>query len=205
MYGTTNCTPVDQFNINKSSNDANSNGGYEKNSKHPTDSNKMLESIINRKDNKSYQFNLIHSRDRSKRFLIYSGSGVCKLVIGFSIPVKLPDKRRSMGNYLGFHFQFPEITRPIYWWDFFNSTTFAARQFSWQVPLLHNSVTKLLKRDESREYIYKFIQNIFEHRGLNGEQCLYQLICEIGKRPFAVDKTHNPTQIYHEFLNAIFM
>ncbi|KAI8121884.1 hypothetical protein CVS40_7250 [Lucilia cuprina] len=94
---------------------------------------------------------------RIKRFLIFQGGGVVKLVFGTSYPIIMADKTRSLGYFYNFQMQYPPPTIPVYWWSFYNTTTFAARRNARK-----RSTKMLLSYDKSRSLIYDFIETILQ-------------------------------------------
>lgn len=84
-------------------------------------------------------------------------------VVGVSFPVILADPHRSFAHYYNLQIQYASLPRPLYWWNFYNSSTFAARRQ--QRQLTEAAQVKLhpnIKHDASREFIYEGIEQIFE-------------------------------------------
>lgn len=136
-----------------------------------------------------------------------------QLIIGGSIPVKLISKQRSLTNIFNLQMQYTPPRTPLYWWSFYNTTTFAARSVEQEVPLQ-------LPNDESRSFVYAVIEKILERwndfnvkeihffnglnipphsKGIPGTECLLKLICIIAQQPL------ESGNVFHEILNAIFM
>ncbi|XP_020718124.1 uncharacterized protein LOC101455897 isoform X2 [Ceratitis capitata] len=162
-----------------------------------------------RKINKHKKVDILENllKRRHKRIIIFSGSGVVKFVVGVSFPIMLADKTRSMGHYYNLQVQYPLPTTPIYWWNFFNSSSFAARRQQRQAKDTPPQV-KLhphIKHDVSREFIYEAIEHIYERHGIPGEACLLQAICEVSQLPFHAPQQweNNLAHLWHALLNAV--
>ncbi|XP_053948805.1 uncharacterized protein LOC128857188 [Anastrepha ludens] len=143
---------------------------------------------------------------RSKRIIIFSGGGVTKLVVGVSFPIALADKQRSLGHYYNLQVQYPQITTPLYWWNYFNSSAFAARhQQRRQINDPREKLHQRLKQDVSRQFIYAAIEQIYERHGIPGESCLLQAICQVSQLPFHIPRIwqNNLGHLWHALLNAI--
>ncbi|KNC21779.1 hypothetical protein FF38_03981 [Lucilia cuprina] len=119
---------------------------------------------------------------RIKRFLIFQGGGVVKLVFGTSYPIIMADKTRSLGYFYNFQMQYPPPTIPVYWWSFYNTTTFAARRNARK-----RSTKMLLSYDKSRSLIYDFIETILQRFGDFSGECLLKIICEVARAPLSED------------------
>ncbi|XP_039948725.1 uncharacterized protein LOC120766988 [Bactrocera tryoni] len=145
-------------------------------------------------------------KSRQKKFLIFSGAGVLKHVVGVSFPIPLADPHRSFNHYYNLQIQYPNLPRPLYWWNFFNSSSFAARRRQRQLTeATHKKLNPHIKHDASREFIYKGIEQIFEQQGLPGEFCLQQAICEVSQLPFHVPRIwrNDLRHFWQAIINAI--
>lgn len=81
------------------------------------------------------------------------------MVLGISFPVDFANtlhKKRQLNAIYNFHLQYVPPTKPLYWWDFFDSPTFEARHVS-------RTSRAVLPHDHSREFVYNAIEMIF-HR-----------------------------------------
>lgn len=155
-------------------------------------------------------------------------------VVGVSFPIPLADPHRSLNHYYNLQIQYPALPRPLYWWNFFNSSTFAARrqqrQQRQQIDATQIKPGSHIKHDASREFIYKGIEKIFEQyvercteifknisysnfviklfrQGLSGESCLQQAICEISQVPFHVPRIwrNDLRHLWQAIINAVLM
>lgn len=145
-------------------------------------------------------------KSRQKKFIIYSGAGMLKYVVGVSFPIPLADPHRSLNHYYNLQIQYPALPRPLYWWNFFNSSTFAARrQQRQQIDATQIKPGSHIKHDASREFIYKGVEKIFEQQGLSGESCLQQAICEISQVPFHVPRIwrNDLRHLWQAIINAV--
>lgn len=69
----------------------------------------------------------------------------------------MADKKRSLNYFYNFQIQYPPPTIPLYWWSFYNTTTFVAR--TGRRKRFKDSVMQF---DKSRSLIYDFIATILE-------------------------------------------
>ncbi|XP_017491826.1 PREDICTED: uncharacterized protein LOC108379966, partial [Rhagoletis zephyria] len=149
--------------------------------------------------------NLLPQR-RNKRVIIFSGGGIVKLVMGVSFPIILADKQRSFSHFYNLQCQYPPPMRPIYWWNYFDSNTFAARRQQRYIDGdLKEKLHQRLKHDASREFIYTAIEQIYEQHGLPGDSCLMQAICEVSQLPFHVPRIwqNHLVHLWQALINAI--
>ncbi|XP_011191218.1 uncharacterized protein LOC105217754 [Zeugodacus cucurbitae] len=143
---------------------------------------------------------------RQKKFIIFNGGGTVKYLVAVSIPIILPNPQHSISHYYNIQSPHVPLPRPLYWWDFFNSSTFAARRQ--QRQLTEATPVKLhpkIKHDASREYIYEALEQIFQQHGIPGESCLLQAICEVSQLPFHVPHIwrNDLRHLWHAMVNAI--
>ncbi|XP_037808481.1 uncharacterized protein LOC119601555 [Lucilia sericata] len=157
---------------------------------------------------------------RIKRFLIFQGGGVVKLVFGTSYPIIMADKTKSLSYFYNFQMQYPPPTIPVYWWSLYNTSTFAARRNARK-----RSTEMLLSYDRSRSLIYDFMETILQRFGDFGGECLLKVICEVARAPLIEDMNasnegsiqmhitdndengildDNGRNIYHKLINLIF-
>ncbi|EDW83395.2 uncharacterized protein Dwil_GK19121 [Drosophila willistoni] len=130
------------------------------------------------------------SLKRSKRVALFDGQGVNKFVMGFAYPVPQEDKQQSFWAFVNYQHQYQPANAPIWWWSFWNTSTFVSTAREWQ-----NS----LYTDESRSWIYDVIETGLEQLNLGGDSktCLLRGICEISQLPFQND------DIFTEIFNAV--
>ncbi|XP_032584047.1 uncharacterized protein LOC6574096 [Drosophila mojavensis] len=131
---------------------------------------------------------------RAKRVAIYNGQGVVKFVVSIAHPVKQVEKEQSFWFFYNLQSQYIPTTVPIFWWSFWNTTTFVstARQ-------LRKNMQATLHRDDTRSWVYDVIETGMaaldgSERGAN---CLLRSICEISQLPF------ENSNIFSEIANAI--
>ncbi|XP_030376320.1 uncharacterized protein LOC115625420 [Scaptodrosophila lebanonensis] len=130
---------------------------------------------------------------RSKRVAIFDGLGVSKFVFGVAHPAKLPDKKQSFWWFYVLQWVYTPTTIPLYWWSFWNTSTFVSTAREWRMDL------QTTLRDEARSWVYDIIETSLENLDSNkkGATCLLRAICEISRLPF--DEHH----VFGELLNAI--
>ncbi|XP_026836695.1 uncharacterized protein LOC6554838 isoform X2 [Drosophila erecta] len=90
---------------------------------------------------------------RSKRVAIYNGQGVVKLVPSLAYPVKQTDKTQSFWWFINVQGQWIPTTIPLYWWSFWNTTTFVSTAREWRKDMQ----SKVL-HDEARTWVYNAIE-----------------------------------------------
>ncbi|KAH8341153.1 hypothetical protein KR074_003965 [Drosophila pseudoananassae] len=130
---------------------------------------------------------------RSKRVAIYNGQGIVKLVPSFAYPCKQVDKDQSFWWFFNLQGQWVPTTIPIYWWSFWNTSTFVSTAREWRKDMQ----TKL-SHDEARSWVYTAIELGMEQiGGQNAGACLLRSICEISQRPF------QNSNIFSEIANSI--
>ncbi|TMW48675.1 hypothetical protein DOY81_006264 [Sarcophaga bullata] len=135
------------------------------------------------------------SSARIKRFLIFDGGGVVKLVIGTSFPITLADKKRSLSYFYNFQMQYVPPPIPLFWWSLYNTSTFPARKHTQK-----RSTTTELQYDSSRVMLYKFIEAFLQDSGVFDGECLLRIICEMSSAPLVEDfllPEYNDQEIFH--------
>ncbi|KAI8045590.1 uncharacterized protein LOC128253792 [Drosophila gunungcola] len=130
---------------------------------------------------------------RSKRLAIYNGQGIVKLVPSLAYPVKQTDKEQSFWWFFNLQGQWIPTTIPIYWWSFWNTSTFVSTAREWR-----KDVQMKLTHDEARTWVYNAIEVGMEQLdGAYGGVCLLRSICEISQKPF------QNSNIFSEIVNAV--
>ncbi|KAH8268703.1 hypothetical protein KR026_012158 [Drosophila bipectinata] len=133
------------------------------------------------------------SLSRSKRVAIFNGSGTNKIVTGLAYPVKEADPVESLWGFINYQAQYVPSPIPIYWWSFWNTSTFVSTAREW-----HKDIKIQWRQDETRFWLYDIIETGLERiGGKHGSACLLRSICEICQRPFQ----HN--NMFGEILNAV--
>ncbi|EDV34021.1 uncharacterized protein Dana_GF20749 [Drosophila ananassae] len=133
------------------------------------------------------------SLNRSKRVAIFNGSGTNKIVCGLAYPIKEADPVESLWGFINYQAQYVPSPIPIYWWSFWNTSTFVSTARTWQ-----KDIKIQLRRDGTRIWLYDIIETGLERfGGKHGGACLLRSICEISQRPFQ----HN--NMFGEILNAV--
>ena len=92
---------------------------------------------------------------------------------------------------MNFQYQFPVPPKPIYWWD------------KWDRRNLANAGTRINTpdivreyKDEAQEFLYEFVENLMDRKGINGRACMQKAICENAQ-------VHINQGIYAEILHRI--
>ncbi|XP_016988008.1 uncharacterized protein LOC108050720 [Drosophila rhopaloa] len=133
------------------------------------------------------------SLSRSKRLAIFNGQGTNKIVIGLAFPIKQEDPVRSAVGFINYQAQYVPSPVPIYWWSFWNTSTFVTTARKWRM-----NVQSRLFQDETRIWLYDVVETGLERFGdRNAGACLLRSICEISQRPFL------HSNIFSEILNAV--
>ncbi|XP_016952153.1 uncharacterized protein LOC108025971 [Drosophila biarmipes] len=132
------------------------------------------------------------SLSRSKRLAIFNGSGTNKIVAGLAYPIKQADEVQSVWGFVNYQAQYVPSPVPIYWWSFWNTSTFVTTTREWR-----QHVQSRLLQDETRMWLYDVVETGLERFGdRNAGSCLLKSICEIAQRPFV------HSNIFGEVLNA---
>ncbi|XP_020810860.1 uncharacterized protein LOC110186150 [Drosophila serrata] len=135
------------------------------------------------------------SLSRQKRLAIFNGSGTNKIVAGIAFPIKQEDTVQSVWGFINYQAQYVPTPIPLYWWSFWNTTTFVSTARHWQ-----EEVQQVLFQDETRVWLYDVVETGLERfAGHNAGVCLLRIICEISQRPF------QRSNIFSEILNAVFV
>ncbi|ALC47290.1 CG17784 [Drosophila busckii] len=131
---------------------------------------------------------------RAKRVAIFNGQGVVKFVASVAHPVKLPNKNHNFWFFYNLQNQYVPTTIPIYWWSFWNTTTFVSTARE-----LRKDLQATLHRDETRSWLYDAIEiGMQQVAGSElGAVCLLRGICEISQLPF------ENSNVFSEMLNAL--
>ncbi|XP_037732809.1 uncharacterized protein LOC119563469 [Drosophila subpulchrella] len=133
------------------------------------------------------------SLSRSKRLAIFNGSGTNKIVAGLAFPIKQADTLQSVWGFVNYQAQYVPSPVPIYWWSFWNTSTFVTTAREWR-----KQVQTRVFQDETRIWLYDVVETGLERFGdRNAGACLLKSICEISQRPFM----HG--SIFGEILNAV--
>nr|XP_016924521.2 uncharacterized protein LOC108005705 [Drosophila suzukii] len=133
------------------------------------------------------------SLSRSKRLAIFNGSGTNKIVVGLAFPIKQADTLQSVWGFINYQAQYVPSPVPIYWWSFWNTSTFVTTAREWR-----KQVQSRIFQDETRIWLYDVVETGLERFGdRNAGACLLKSICEISQRPFM----HG--SIFGEILNAV--
>ncbi|XP_065354711.1 uncharacterized protein LOC135949168 [Calliphora vicina] len=127
---------------------------------------------------------------------------------------------RSLSYFYNFQMQYSPPTIPLYWWSFYNTSTFVAR-----TSARKRSTDMLMHYDKSRSLIYDFIETVLQRFGYFGNECLLKVICEVARAPLSEDFNASDEDtrqlhitdndgheivddygriIYHKLINAIF-
>ncbi|KAH8246816.1 hypothetical protein KR032_000510 [Drosophila birchii] len=155
------------------------------------------------------------SLSRQKRLAIFNGSGTNKvwwpsihrvwhseglivlsqIVVGIAFPIKQEDTVQSVWGFLNYQAQYVPTPVPLYWWSFWNTTTFVSTARHWR-----KEVQQVLLQDETRVWLYDVVETGLERfAGHKAGVCLLRIICEISQRPF------QRSNIFSEILNAVFV
>ncbi|XP_017046714.1 uncharacterized protein LOC108091844 [Drosophila ficusphila] len=133
------------------------------------------------------------SLSRSKRFAIFNGSGTNKIVFGLAFPIKQQDTLQSVWGFINYQAQYVPAPVPIYWWSFWNTSTFVTTAREWR-----KNAQSRIRQDETRIWLYDVVETGLERFGdRNAGACLLRSICEISQRPFV------HSSIFSEILNAM--
>ncbi|XP_017117287.1 uncharacterized protein LOC108139176 [Drosophila elegans] len=133
------------------------------------------------------------SLSRSKRFAIFNGQGTNKIVIGLAFPVKQEDTVRSVVGFINYQAQYVPSPIPIYWWSFWNTSTFVTTAREWR-----QNIQSRVFQDKTRIWLYDVVETGLERLGdRNAGACLLRSICEISQRPLM------HSNIFSELLNAV--
>ncbi|KAI8044069.1 uncharacterized protein LOC128253854 [Drosophila gunungcola] len=133
------------------------------------------------------------SLSRSKRFAIFNGQGTNKIVIGLAFPVKQEDTVRSVVGFINYQAQYVPSPIPIYWWSFWNTSTFVTTARKWR-----QNIQSRVFQDKTRIWLYDVVETGLERLGdRNAGACLLRSICEISQRPLM------HSNIFSELINAV--
>ncbi|XP_033167316.1 uncharacterized protein LOC117145683 [Drosophila mauritiana] len=133
------------------------------------------------------------SLSRTKRLAIFNGQGTNKIVAGLAFPIKQADTVQSVWGFVNYQAQYVPSPVPIYWWSFWNTSTFLSTAREWR-----RGIQSRVFQDETRVWLYDVVETGLERLGdRNAGACLLKSICEISQRPFM----HN--SIFGEILNAV--
>lgn len=79
--------------------------------------------------------------------------GFLQFVVSIAHPIKLIEKEHSFWFFYNLQSQYIPTTIPLYWWSFWNTTTFVstARQ-------LRKGMHATLHRDDTRRWVYDTIE-----------------------------------------------
>ncbi|XP_043867092.1 uncharacterized protein LOC6580720 [Drosophila mojavensis] len=145
---------------------------------------------------------------RQKRFLIYEDGGIIKLVTGIAFPVNLDEKHawRQLICLMNFHYQFPEPTSPIYWWQLWrhrkgrrdhrdHSDLKGPLQLTKEQQRQQNA-SHAPQVDAAQQFLYELALKYMNQRGQDGKACLQRLICENGQ-------VHEHNGLYAQLLHRL--
>ncbi|XP_017139489.2 uncharacterized protein LOC108153902 [Drosophila miranda] len=133
------------------------------------------------------------SLSRSKRVALFDGQGVLKFVCGIAYPIPQEDTVLSVWGFVNYQNQFTPPPAPIYWWSFWNTSTFESVAREWRTDMQTQ-----LRQDKTRTWLYDVIETTLEQLDAeNGGVCLLRSICEISQSPF------QQSNIFSEILNAV--
>nr|ADD31624.1 RT06580p [Drosophila melanogaster] len=116
-----------------------------------------------------------------------------QIVAGLAFPIKQADTVQSVWGFVNYQAQYVPSPVPIYWWSFWNTSTFLSTAREWR-----KGIRSRVFQDETRVWLYDVVETGLERLGdRNAGACLLKCICEISQRPFM----HN--SIFGEILNAV--
>ncbi|KAJ3618327.1 hypothetical protein MTP99_006335 [Tenebrio molitor] len=107
----------------------------------------------------------------TKRSLLFPRATVLQFTYGISAPLILPRRSINLSMCLQVNYDLP-----------YNITNF-------QPKIIQAKASGDF--DLNREMFYKYIIRFLNSFGLNGEQCLYRLICEISEYPMHLEHAEN--------------
>ena len=89
-----------------------------------------------------------------------------QIVLGIGVPVDLAIKTRQLIYVHNFHLQYVPPPDPLYWWSFYNTTTFVARHKRFYHPEVKGPLqltnNENAYRDVSREFIYEVMETMLQ-------------------------------------------
>ncbi|KAJ3652127.1 hypothetical protein Zmor_018120 [Zophobas morio] len=115
----------------------------------------------------------VNQHSIKKRSLLFPRATVLQFTYGISAPAILPSRSINLSLCVQANYDLP------------NNLTNLIQPKIVQAKANNNNF------DLSREAFYKYIVGFLNSFGLNGEQCLYRLICEISEHPMHLEHREN--------------
>ncbi|XP_031636408.1 uncharacterized protein LOC116349213 isoform X1 [Contarinia nasturtii] len=136
-----------------------------------------LNAAINRNDGVDSLLDTGKVLKRDKRYLLWIGGGISKIVLGFLAPVETRDRVnwRTLNLAYNFQAQYVAIPNATFLWNRFT------RDLRTQKKLYDQK--GVYTRDLTRDLIYGALTLFLDSKGKPGRQCLLKSICDAAEHP----------------------